>query len=226
MASRWWRTGGANRRSSPTTVSWWLLVLFIYSWVFSFQQMRVRCQQTNYTLRVPIDVDTLYGESRGRTMSQTHFDIVERFRWDQKGEREREKESCVKKRSLCRGALPGADWTTTATGIRCWPVSKLRGPALRKRLLPVYMRWAAKRGDFGTRTLVFISNRYNVESCWKFFFFLTENVCRELLWLFIHCGDSPKTRDFENPPADIKHAPCCLQRGNELGSLHFRVATQ
>ena len=42
-------------------------------------------------------------------MSQTHFDIVERFRWDQKGEREREKESGVKKRSLCRGALPGAD---------------------------------------------------------------------------------------------------------------------
>ena len=84
-------------------------------------------------------------------------------------ERERERELC-KKRSLCRGALPGADWTTTATGIRCWPVSKLRGPALRKRLLPVYMRWAAKRGDFGTRTLVFISNRYNVESCWKFFF--------------------------------------------------------
>ena len=41
-------------------------------------------------------------------MSQTHFDIVERFRWDQKGERERERELC-KKRSLCRGALPGAD---------------------------------------------------------------------------------------------------------------------
>ena len=62
-------------------------------------------------------------------MSQTHFDIVERFRWDQKGEREREKESCVKKEA--------------SVGARCLALTERRrrlvsavGPSLNSGALP------------------------------------------------------------------------------------------
>ena len=161
------RTGDHHRRRFHDDCLFYLFILEFSpfnKWGFGVNKQIIHCE---YQL-----MSTLCMENHEVAQCRRRTLILSRDSGGIKNERERERErELCKKRSLCRGALPGADWTTTATGIRCWPVSKLRGPALRKRLLPVYMRWAAKRGDFGTRTLVFISNRYNVESCWKFFFF-------------------------------------------------------